>query len=261
VTIYHGRDVSREFQSNGLTRYRALFEGGQLHLPVNQPFADLLVKGGAPADRVRVHHLGVPVNEYPFSPSRRNNVLRIFSVCRLVEKKGLSIAIAAVAKLASLRPQLRWEYQIAGSGPIEEQLKAQVAEAGLADRVRFSNALPHDEALERIAAADVLLAPSVTAADGDQEGIPITLMEAMALGTIVCSTSHSGIPELIQHGKDGLLAPEHDVDSLYGILVDLLEGRVDRTAIAEAARSTVTAEFNRETQNALLGRLLANTLE
>ncbi|NDV01355.1 glycosyltransferase [Pseudoroseicyclus tamaricis] len=252
VTIYHGRDVSHEYQSNGLTRYAALFRAGTLHLTVNRPFAELLEGAGAPAERVAVHHLGVPVADYRFQPADWSAPVRMISLCRLVEKKGVEVALEAAAELLAQRPELDWHYEIAGSGPLEEHLRTRAAELGLGERVSFVGALEHAEALRRIGAAHVLLAPSVTGEDGDQEGIPVTLMEAMALGTIVCSTRHSGIPELIHHGASGLLADEHDVAGLRDNLLKLLDGTCDRDAMASAARAKVATDFDQQTRNAAL---------
>ena len=252
VTIYHGRDVGHEHWRSGLAGYANLFRTGALHLTVNRNFADMLIEGGAPPARVAVHHLGIPVRDYAFDPARPAGPLRLISLCRLVEKKGLTQAIEALALLAARHPNIAWHYEIVGSGPLEAALRRQVAAARLQSRISFSGAQPHADALRRIAAADALLAPSITAADGDQEGIPITLMEAMALGTIACATRHSGTPELIDHGRTGLLAAEGDAEGLFRNLHAIAEGRIDRQAMSKAARATIKAEFDEETRNAAL---------
>jgi colanic acid/amylovoran biosynthesis glycosyltransferase len=100
--------------------------------------------------------------------------------------------------------------------------------------------------------SDVLLAPSVTDAAGDKEGIPVTLMEAMASGLPVVSSRHSGIPELVAHGVSGLLAPERDVEALASALSTLAESPALARRLAIHARETVVAEFDRRT---LEGRL------
>lgn len=248
ITIYHGRDVSVEYKRNGMAKYRQLFAEGDLHLPVNRCFGELLVKAGAPADRVETLHLGVPVERYPFAPKPIGTPLRLVSVCRLVEKKGLDVAIEALAMLRARHPEVEWRYEIGGDGPMGAALRAQVAERGLGDRVRFLGALSHEATLERIAAADVLLAPSVTATDGDQEGIPVTLMEAMALGTVVCATRHSGIPELLEDGVSGLLVGERDVEAALGCLLALAHGAVDSGALGAAARVKTARAFDEARQ-------------
>ncbi|MEO1455307.1 MAG: glycosyltransferase [Pseudomonadota bacterium] len=249
ITIYHGRDVSVEFKRNGMAKYRQLFADGDLHLTVNRCFGDLLVKAGAPADRVETLHLGVPVERYRFAPKPIGTPLRLLSVCRLVEKKGLDVAIEALALLRERQPALEWWYEIGGDGPEGAALRALVAERGLEDRVRFLGPLTHGETLERIARSDALLAPSVTAKDGDQEGIPVTLMEAMALGTVVCTTRHSGIPELVEDGVSGLLAEERDVAGLYKNVASLANGAINASVLAPNARQKVKEVFEISRQN------------
>ena len=255
VTIYHGRDVAEQHRRDGLAGYRQLFERGDLHLTVNAPFARLLVSAGAPSEAVATHHLGVPVDDYAFAPTVRGDVLRLVVVTRLVPKKGLDVAIEALTLLARRRPEIAWRFDIGGEGPCEAALRAQVEDAGLGDRVHFAGPMDHADTLALIARADALVLPSRTAADGDQEGIPVTLMEAMALGTVVCSTRHSGIPELVEHGTSGLLAEEGDAEGLFDAIVAVADGTVDLDAMARAARATVERDFDETRQNeALIAR-------
>ena len=122
----------------------------------------------------------------------------------------------------------------------------------------FAGSMDHADTLALIAQADALVLPSRTAADGDQEGIPVTLMEAMALGTVVCSTRHSGIPELIEHGTSGLLAEEGDAEGLFDAIVAVADETVDLDAMARAARATVERDFDEARQNeALIARCRA----
>lgn len=250
ITVFHGRDVSVEYQRNGLSKYRDLFSQGDLHVTVNAPFAQLLQDCGAPADRVETRHLGIPVSGYVYAPPVCRTSPRFLSVCRLVEKKGLATAITALALLRERNPELDWRYDIAGDGPLAEDLRQQAKDAGLTDRINFLGALPHHETLRHISNADVLLVPSCTARDGDQEGIPVTLMEAMALGTPVATTRHSGIPELVSDGETGLLSDENDARGLCENLFRLATEPDFAHALASAARARVVADFNEDRQNA-----------
>ena len=119
----------------------------------------------------------------------------------------------------------------------------------LQDRVRFLGALPHQDALRRMTDADVMLVPSCTAEDGDQEGIPVTLMEAMALGTPVCTTRHSGIPELVEHGETGLLSDERDPEGLYQNILFLVQNTEAAKSLSTSARAKILCEFNEDRQN------------
>ncbi len=258
VTIYHGRDVSVEYRRNALSRYRMLFEEGDLHVAVNTPFAHRLIDCGAPKARVETRHLGIPVSDYPFEPAELKTPLRLFSVCRLVEKKGLATAIDALALLREKHPEIDWRYDIGGDGPLAEDLHTRVIQLGLGETVHFLGALSHEHALKRMRDTDILLAPSCTAEDGDQEGIPVTLMEAMALGTPVCATRHSGIPELVEHNATGLLSEEKDPNGLCRNIAALAGDPHKARTLSVAARKMVEQAFNEDLQNV---RFLERCLE
>lgn len=155
-----------------------------------------------------------------FSPS--NSVTNYFNqgdkkvilfVGRLAEKKGVTYLIEAMKNVDAM-------LAIVGSGPLEAELKEQAKELG--DKVVFLGAKTHDELNTIFASADVFACPSVTARDGDKEGVPTTIVEAMASGVPVVGTRHSGIPELINDGVNGLLVEERDVSGLTDCINKLL---------------------------------------
>lgn len=246
VTIFHGSDVAIPIRDGSLSRYRVLFEQGALQLPVNGYFRDRLVEVGAPPASISVHHMGVRPAELPFrSRSWAEEPVAFISVCRLTEKKGIEYALRALAQL----PRTDWRYDIIGGGELQAGLSALARELGVADRVAFLGPRPHAEVKQRLAGAHVFVLPSVTAADGDMEGIPVALMEAMASGLVVASTLHSGIPELIEHGRTGFLAPERDVPALAANLAWILDHPAECAVIAQAARQKVEADFNADRLN------------
>ena len=181
----------------------------------------------------------------------------------MVEKKGLRVLLAAIAALRARGRDL--DVQVIGDGPEENALRAEASAAGLDGSVTFHGSQPHDFVLRMMNRCDCLALPSVTAANGDQEGIPVTLMEAMAAGLPVVSTYHSGIPELVSDDETGLLVPERDAAALADALDRLMseKGLADR--LAASARRFVAAEFNAGIQNRklfdlILGRSEAPTL-
>src|SRR5207253_10169038 len=132
---------------------------------------------------------------------------------RLVPKKGIEYAIRAVAKVV---PQLaadgrRVQYQIVGDGQLRDSLVQLTEQLGLDQSVTFLGWKTHAEVAALIAEADALLAPSITADDGDKEGNPVSIMEALAVGRPVFSTFHSAIPEIVRDGVNGFLVAERDV--------------------------------------------------
>ncbi len=130
----------------------------------------------------------------------------------MVEKKGISYVLQAVNKLRNAG--LEVGYEIVGDGPLKPRLQLEAEQLGLQSRVRFSGWQTQAQVQAALDAADVLLAPCVTAADGDQEGIPNVLREGMAAGLPVIGSLHSGIPELIEDGVTGYLVPEHDAAAI-----------------------------------------------
>src|SRR5215831_8799908 len=176
----------------------------------------------------------------------------ILSVARLVEKKGLGDLIAAADILRRRGRVFRLE--IIGGGPLREPLKAQAKRLGLADRVRLPGAQAHDAVCLAYQRASVFVLPCVIASNGDRDGILNVLLEAMASGLLVVSTPVSGIPELVESGKNGLLVLPHDPRSLADAIDSLLGSRELRGHLALAARAKLEASFSLE---ASAERLLA----
>lgn len=259
ATVMHGVDVSA-YVRDAPDTYAGLFRVGELFLPISGVWQRRLVELGCDARRIAVHHMGVAPDRYPFRPRRRaaGAPLRLLTVGRLVEKKGVGDALQAVAAL--VRRGIPVTYLVVGDGPLRGRLAELAAELGIARHVAFLGWQNQDAVATLMAAADVLLAPSVTSADGDQEGIPVTLMEAMASGMLVVSTRHSGIPELVEDGRSGLLVEEHDVTALAKAFQRLAGGELDWEPISHAAREKVCREFDVERLNrTLVERFIALT--
>ncbi|MGJ3263623.1 MAG: glycosyltransferase [Salinarimonas sp.] len=253
VTIFHGDDVSRALTSPRI--YDDLFAQGDLFLAVSEMWRARLIALGAPPQRTFVHRMGVDLSSLRYTPRPASRpVRRIVTVGRLVEKKGTEFLLRALARARREEPDL--ELTIVGTGPLEANLKALASSLGLDDAVRFRGALPHDAVRAALAEADVFALPSVTAQDGDMEGIPVSLMEAMAAGLPVVSTRHSGIPELIGDGEEGLLAPERDSDTLADHLVRLVRDGDARAGFTEKARRRIEAQFDNDILNDRLEAML-----
>ncbi|WP_349370905.1 glycosyltransferase [Salinarimonas sp.] len=259
VTIFHGHDVATVPPERIGALYADLFAHGARHLAVNAAFCAALVAAGAPAERMRVHHVGARLDHIPFAPRNRGKgPLNLLSVCRLTEKKGIAYALRALAVMKARRPQHDWRYRIIGDGEGRAELEALGRALRLDDRVTFLGSRPAATVRERLADAEVFLLPSVTARNGDAEGIPVSIMEAMASGALVVSTVHSGIPELVAAGETGLLAPERDVEALADRLIEAADMAPERrAAMARAARRRVEEDFDVMRQTEKLERELA----
>jgi colanic acid/amylovoran biosynthesis glycosyltransferase len=191
-----------------------LFEKGDLILPVSEREKHDLIKLGCKPQKIVVHRMGVDLNRFLFAPrqSRNDGKVRLLTVARLVEKKGVEYGIKAVANVLKKYPCI--EYNIAGDGPLKNDLANLIDTLNINGKAKLLGWKRQEEIVELMKGVDILLAPSVTSEDGDQEGIPVVLMEALAQGLPVLSTYHSGIPELVQDGESGFLVPERDVDAL-----------------------------------------------
>ena len=131
-----------------------------------------------------------------------------------------------------------------GDGPLLEAARAEAAALGVAERVRFLGLQPHDVVREKMARASVFLQHSVVDAEGNEEGLPIAIQEAMASGTVVISTYHAGIPDAVESGVDGLLVAEGDLDAYTTALRAVLDNDGLRLGLAEAARRRALEQFD-----------------
>lgn len=196
--------------------------------------------------RLRTIHIGLRPGEFPFSlPSARPWGPRplILGVGRLIEKKGFHILLEALSRLRARG--VRFRCLLAGEGPERELLEALIAERGLRGSVRLIGAVPLDRLRRRYySRARVLAQPCVVAADGDRDGIPTVLVEAMAMGVPVISTTVSGIPEAITNGVDGFLTEPGDVTELEERLDALLLDTTLADRLARAGRARVERQFD-----------------
>ncbi len=244
VTVFHGYDVTRFVVEHGRGVYARLFEGGEQMLAVSEHFRNVLVSLGCPASKVQVHRMGVDLEAIPFLERRLapGDPARLLSVARLTEKKGIEFALRALAS-----PRLQGaslHYDVVGDGPLRESLEQLARRLDVERRVSFHGGLPREKVDALRKRAHVLLAPSVTAADGDQEGIPIAIMEAMASGMPVVSTVHTGIPELVADGVTGQLVKERDVDGTAAAIARVLGDHARWPDIGLAARRIVETRYD-----------------
>jgi len=256
ATVFHGFDMTKKLTKAGRRAYDDLFQEGELFLPISQRWSRSLAHLGCPADRTVVHRMGIDRGMFPFAPreDNPNQPVNIVSVARLVEKKGIEYGLRAVAETSRRHPRVR--YTVVGDGPLRPELERLASRLGTLDRVRFLGMRSLDEVADVLRTASIFLAPSVTGADGDQEGIPVALMEAMSSGLPVISTQHSGIPELVEHGISGFLAPEADAAALARHLTHLIEHPELWPAMGEAGSRKIQAEYDIETLNDRLVGLL-----
>ncbi len=196
---------------------------------------------GSAAAHVRRIYNGLHLDAFPFSlPRHRDNL--VVAVGRLVEKKGFDDLIRAIGLLRDSGITTRCE--IIGGGECEVQLRALIASLRLEGEVQLLGPLPQSEVTRRVALASVLAAPCVNGADGNRDGLPTVLLEAMALGTPCVSTSVAGIPEVVRDHQTGVLVPERDVKALADGISTLLGNPGLGCEFAASARRLIEDEFD-----------------
>ncbi len=257
ATVFHGIDISHRDVLNHYTpEYQQLFQRGDLMLPISDLWAGRLKNMGCPESKIAVSRMGVDMARFNLRAVKNpGSPLQIISVARLTEKKGLHVAIEACRLLKARR--VNFKYRILGIGPWERRLRTLIEQFQLEDVIEMPGFKPSHEVKAMLDEADVFLLPSITGADGDMEGIPVALMEAMAVGIPVVSTVHSGIPELIDAGHSGWLVPENDAEALAQRLASFCELESDDLLpVVTRAREKVEHDFNQKIINQQLASLL-----
>lgn len=241
VTSFHGHDLTSFVRVHGKDAYRLLFAKCDLILPISQCFKKRLVAIGCNESKITVYRMGIHLAKFHFDRKKLldGEQVKILSVGRLAEKKGHIFLLKAIKEL--VRDHKNVCCTIAGTGPLESELRSFVKRNQLSDVVQFTGSVTHEQVIELYSQSHLFTLPCVTARNGDQEGIPNVLKEAQAAGMPVISTHHSGIDEVVIDGKSGFLVPEKDVDAIVEKLNYLIEhpglwpemGRIGRKLVEE----------------------------
>ena len=255
VTCFRGYDTSNVLRRKKNV-YAHLFEIGDLFLPVCECFKQKLISVGAPTEKTIVQHSAIDCSLFQFKDRTipRQGTIQIMTASRLVPKKGHVYMLRALVHIVKQYRSV--QYTIIGSGKLKVRLQQLVQQLGLGSHVRFLDAVPHQDLVKILDTADLFVLPSVVDAQGDAEGIPNALKEAMVMGIPVISTYHSGIPELIRHNHSGLLVPEKDAQALGQAVMYAIENPKLCKRMAKNARDTVLQEYELESQNDRLEQLL-----
>jgi len=243
VTSFHGFDIAKILHHFPPDYYNDLFLKGDLFLPISNHWKKKLIQLGCPDDKIVVHRMGIFPERFQFKIRSIKRPFKFLTVGRLVEKKGIHIAVKALAKIKD--ELVHFQYLIAGDGPWRTKLEKMVYKYGLHSQVKILGHVAQNEVKNLMSETQIFLLPSLTSSDGDQEGIPVVLMEAMASGLPVISTYHSGIPELISHNECGFLVPENDIDSLADMILHV--AKLDRKSLEKivlSARNKIVNEYN-----------------
>lgn len=242
VTCFRGADITSRVQKER-DMYKTLFQKGDLFLPVCKYFVPKLIEAGCSPHKIVVHHSAINCSQFFFKRREKpvNNAINIVSVCRLVEKKGIDDAIIACAKVVKKYPRIH--YTIFGDGPEYNHLEQLINVLQMEKNITLAGWAMQEEVVQALDKAHIFILASKTSADGNEEGIPNALKEAMAKGVIVIGTPHAGNPELIEDGVSGFLVPEKNSLELAKKIQYVIEHPEKWQAICYAARKKIEDEF------------------
>ena len=246
VIVFHGHDISSYIQKHGWKNYQRAAPYIDCAICVNEAWANLLKKNTTILD-VRTIYLGTQIR--PFSRCRNGDaaVYSILFVGRLVEKKGFDILYQAVRTL-QITDERKLRVHCIGDGPFLTEYKQRASDDGFKESFVFYGAQQRSFAQRLMAECDLIVVPSKLARDGDSEGLPVVLMEAMAAGIPIISTYHSGIPELIEDKITGILVPENDINQLKEAIAFAIANPETMRAMAVRAYAHVMLYHDEVTQ-------------
>ena len=263
LVTFHGFDanlheralLSSRWGRRYLRRRSALKQGASKFIAVSQFIAEKLLRQGFPFDKIQVHYIGVDTDRFKPAPAASRTGTVLF-VGRLVEKKGCEYLIRAMHPIQRAMPDV--ELVIIGDGPMRNALELQ-AKSSLR-RYRFLGSQSSGEVQRWMQTARVLCLPSIVAASGDAEGLPITLLEAQASGLPVVAFASAGIPEALKHNETGYLTPEKNSSLLSEHLAAILLNHDAWQSFSSAGRERMKKMFDLKLQTAKLEKIYESVL-
>lgn len=244
ITTFRGSDFMIYMKMFGQHYFDRLFNECDLIMTVCEKMKQQKIELGCDANKIVVYRDGIDLNRFVFKPRQlgTDKRVRLLTIARLEENKGIQYSIPAVAQLSNSHPNI--EYRIIGDGSMMAELQQQIEELNASNTIKLLGWKKRTEVVEELDLSHILLAPSVLGKNGTQEGIPSVLKEAMAMGLPVISTHLSGIPELIQDGVSGFLVPQRDVDALVDRAGYLIEHPEVWPKMGHAGRAFVEENYD-----------------
>ncbi len=249
IVSFHGMDVqTREDRPGYREDLEELLQTVALVLARSDSLAERLRELGCPEDKIRLNRTAIPLDA--FELVKRDPPVdgrwHIVQACRLIRKKGLPTALRAFRLFHDAYPQA--QFTIAGEGPDLPELERLTHDLGLDDAVTFAGFLKQTDLVELYRQSHIFLHPSEMPPDGNQEGVPNSMLEAMATGLPVVATTHGGIPEAVDHDQSGLLYSEGDDAAIGNALIWLAEDPERWLEMGKTAAAHVKSRFEMKTQ-------------
>jgi len=231
-------------KKKNLKQLKRLFKTADMFFPVCEHLKRRIMQLGCPEDKIRVLYGGLDLNRFEYRPRKLDSQdnIRFLAVGRFVEKKGFHHLLRAFARVRKTQKNIT--LTLIGRGPYETEYARLINKLNLKKNVEIVPWVDYQKIQSKYYSSHIFCAPSITDQNGNQEGIPNTLKEAMATGMPVISTTHAGIPELVKNNVSGLLVPEGSVKQLEKAMKWLIEHPEQWAKFGENARKKVEADFN-----------------
>ena len=249
VVSFHGADVMlKAANPDYAEKLRKVFHTAPLILARSRSLERRLIALGCPPERIRINRTGVPLAQFPMirREAPQDGSWKFLQACRLIPKKGLTTCLRAFAIFQRENP--RAELFIAGKGPLQPSLEALISELGIGGHVHFTGFLSQADLLALYHRCHIFMHPSEMPADENQEGIPNSILEAMATGMPVLATKHGGIPEAVEHGRCGALVEERDFAALAREMFKMTRSPHSFDEMGVLASESVAINFEQRAQ-------------
>ncbi|MDH7603247.1 MAG: glycosyltransferase [Armatimonadota bacterium] len=242
VVSCYGYDVSsfpNRYFGLGWHYLQPVWRWADLVLAMSNDMRTDLVNLGCPSDKIKVHYHGIDLSRFGYieRPLTADKI-RILFVGSLTERKGVNYVLQSFAQIADQRPQV--ELRFVGEGPLRSKLERSAQSLRLENRLSFAGFVRHEHLRDELNAAHIFCHPSVTMPDHDKEGIPGTIVEAMATGLPVVTTRHAGIPEIVTDGEHGFVVSERDIAAITRSLLVLIDNPALRAQMGAKAAQRAT---------------------
>lgn len=244
LVSFHGMDIMERDNEPGYgARLRELLQTLPMVLARSESLAERLAAFGCSRSKIRINRTGIPMDGFPFTQrtAPSDGTWRLIQASRFIEKKGIFVTLAAFAEFRKIYPQAT--LVLAGEGPLEGKLREAAAELGITNAVSYTGFLQQQQLADAYASAHLFLHPSQTTEKGDQEGVPNSMLEAMATGLPVVATVHGGIPEAATSGEDGFLVPERDTPGVANALLTIAGNPSLYEQLSRTAATSVREKF------------------